>query len=110
LNPYLLLLSAIVCEVVATCALKASAGFTRWLPALLVILGYAGSFYLLSLSIQKIPIGIVYAVWSGLGTIITVIIGFLLWKETLNVQQIVGIVMILTGTIMLNLLQSPASS
>ncbi|NWG22201.1 MAG: multidrug efflux SMR transporter [Chloroflexi bacterium] len=99
----LLLLGAIVCEIFGTNALKASEGFTRPLPALLVIIGYGTSFYLMSLSLRTIPLGIAYAIWSGLGTAVIAVIGVLLWREKLGAAGIIGIALIIAGVVLLNL-------
>lgn len=68
LPPYVLLGVAIVAEVIATSALRASQGFSRWLPSTMVVLGYGAAFYCLSLTLKSIPVGIVYAVWSGVAS------------------------------------------
>lgn len=99
----LLLLLAIVSEVVATSSLKAAQGFTRVWPSLAVVFGYGAAFYLLSLCLKTIPLGIAYAIWSGLGTVGVALIGYFLWRESLSGMQLVGIALILTGTVILNL-------
>lgn len=103
MKSFLILLLAIVSEVIATSSLKASQGFTRWGPSLLVVVGYAAAFYLLSLSLKSIPLGIAYAIWSGLGTVGVVLIGYFVWREQLNGYHVVGIALILIGTVILNL-------
>lgn len=102
------LLGAIVCEIIGTNALKASNGFTRWLPALIVVVGYSASFYLMSQSLRTIPLGIAYAIWSGLGTAVIAIIGVMLWREQLNMAGIAGIILIVAGVALLNLFGKPA--
>lgn len=110
MNPLLLLLLAIVSEVAATTALKASAGLTRPAPTAVVLIGYATAFYLLSLSLKQIPLGTAYAIWSGLGTLGAVLAGVLLWREPLDAARVVGIAMIVGGVLVLNLLaKSPAA-
>ncbi|GAB7387713.1 multidrug efflux SMR transporter [Bacillaceae bacterium] len=74
----------------------------QW-PSLLVVIGYGAAFYLLSLSLKHIPLGVAYAIWSGLGTVGTVMIGFFLWRETLDIYRVIGIALILIGTVILNL-------
>jgi multidrug transporter EmrE-like cation transporter len=103
MKPYLCLLLAILCEVIGTGALKESAGFTRVIPTLIVIVAYLAAFILFSVSLRHIPVGIAYAIWSGLGTVGTVLIGIFLWDEQLNISQFAGIFLILTGSLMLNL-------
>lgn len=106
MKPFLYLLLAIVGEVTATASLKASQGFSRLMPSLFVVFGYGAAFYLLSLSLKFIPLGIAYAIWSGLGTVGAVTIGVLVWRDTLNLFQVVGITLILIGTVILNLTKS----
>jgi len=103
MKPFLYLLLAIISEVIATSSLKASQGFTRWWPSLWVVIGYGAAFYLLSLSLKHIPLGVAYAIWSGLGTVGVVVIGLIVWRETLNVYSVIGIALILIGTVILNL-------
>ncbi|MFQ3632941.1 DMT family transporter [Roseiflexus sp.] len=99
----LLLFGAIICELIGTNALKAADGFTRLLPTLLVIAGYGASFYLMSLSLRTIPLGIAYAIWSGLGTAIIAVIGVIVWREHLNSAGVIGIVLIIVGVVLLNM-------
>jgi len=103
MKPILYLLLAIVSEVIATTSLKASQGFTRLWPSAVVVVGYGAAFYLLSLSLKQIPLGVAYAIWSGLGTVGTVLIGFFVWRETLDLYRGLGIALILIGTVILNL-------
>lgn len=100
---FLYLLLAIVSEVIATSSLKASQGFSRLWPSLLVVVGYGAAFYWFSLSLKQIPLGIAYAIWAGLGTVGVVLIGLFLWGETLNALRVFGIALILIGTVILNL-------
>ncbi len=97
-----LLLGAIGSEVVATAALKAVDGLARPIPLALVVGGYAVSFYLLSLSLQRIPLGVAYAIWSGLGTAAIVGIGWLVYGEGLDGPRLVGIALIVVGVVVLN--------
>jgi|ERR1044071_8158160 small multidrug resistance pump len=94
---------AVLSEVIATTSLKFSEGFTKFLPSLIVVVGYGLSFYLLSLSLKVMPIGIAYALWSGIGIILTVIAGLLLWGERLDWARITGIGFILIGILIINL-------
>jgi len=80
----LILFFAILSEVIATTALKLSDGFTRIVPSVIVVIGYCFSFYLLSISLKVIPIGLAYAIWSGVGIVLTVIAGMILWRESLD--------------------------
>jgi small multidrug resistance pump len=96
------LVLAISTEIVATSALKASDGFTRLGPGIVVVVGYAASFYFLSLSLREIPLGVVYAVWSGIGTAAIALIGVLFFQETLGWAGIGGIVLIVLGVVLLS--------
>jgi small multidrug resistance pump len=102
-GPMLILLLAIVSEVVGTVALKASEGFARLGPTLLVVVGYVLTFYFLGLALKQIPLGVAYAIWSGLGTAGAVLAGLLLWRESLSPAGVVGIALIVAGVLILNL-------
>ncbi|MDN5270779.1 multidrug efflux SMR transporter [Chloroflexus sp. MS-CIW-1] len=101
---WLFLLIAILTEVVATSALKASAGFTRLLPSLIVVIGYAISFYAMSLALEAIPVGIAYAVWSGIGIVLITVAAWILYGQHLDLWAMIGIGFIIVGVIILNLL------
>ena len=105
MNPgsMLILLLAILSEVVGTVALKASEGFARFGPIVLVVVGYGLSFYFLALALKQIPLGVAYAIWSGLGTAGAVVAGVLLWRESLTLAGVAGLVLIIAGVILLNL-------
>ena len=98
----LFLVLAIVGEVIGTAGLKASKGFGRSGPSVLAVLGYCVAFYFLSLSLKQIPLGIAYAVWSGLGTVGSVLLGVLVWREALGPAHLIGIGLIVVGVIVLN--------
>jgi small multidrug resistance pump len=83
--------------------LKASEGFVRLGPNVLVAVGYGLSFYLLALALKQMPLGVAYAIWSGLGTAGAIVAGILLWRESLNLAGVVGILLIIVGVAMLNL-------
>jgi small multidrug resistance pump len=99
---WLYLVLAIVLEVVATSALKASDGFTRLLPSLVVVLGYSAAFYLLSITLRTMPVGVVYAVWSGVGVVLITLVGWLWFKQALDWPALIGIALISAGVIVLN--------
>ena len=99
----LILFFAILSEVTATTALKFSAGFTRLFPSAVVVIGYGLSFYLLSLSLKVIPIGVAYAIWSGVGVVLTVIIGAMIWHEPLDWARGIGIFLVIAGILIINL-------
>lgn len=98
---WFLLALAILSEVVATSALKASDGMTRLVPGLVVVGGYAIAFWLLALTLRTLPVGFVYGVWAGLGVIGVAIVGALFFGEALGVIKIVGFVLIVTGVILI---------
>ena len=99
----LILFFAILSEVIATTALKLSDGFTRIVPSVIVIIGYGVSFYLLSISLKVLPIGLAYAIWSGVGIVLTVIAGILIWRESLDWARVIGIIFIILGILIINL-------
>lgn len=94
---------AIASEILATSALKASDGMTRLLPALVVVAGYAVAFYLLALTLKTMPVGFVYALWSGLGIVGVAIMGALLFGEAFSPLKIAGMGLIVAGILLLNL-------
>ncbi|MBP9904382.1 MAG: multidrug efflux SMR transporter [Rhodoferax sp.] len=93
---------AIVCEVIATSALKASDGFTRLAPSMVVVVGYVVSFYCLSLTLRSIPVGIVYAIWSGVGILLISMVGWLLFGQALSPVTMLGMAFITVGVVILN--------
>lgn len=107
MNVWWVLSLAIIAEVVATLALKASEGFTRTLPVLIVVIGYATAFYCMSLSLRSIPVGIVYAVWSGVGIVLVAFMSWILYQQTLSMTHWFGIALILAGVVVLNLASTP---
>ncbi|MBI5943783.1 MAG: multidrug efflux SMR transporter [Chloroflexi bacterium] len=100
---------AVVSEVTATTALKFSEGFTKLVPSLVVVVGYGLSFYLLSLSLNVIPIGTAYALWSGIGIVLTVIAGVILWREQMDWARAIGIALIIMGILVINLFSKAAA-
>lgn len=100
---YLYLAVAILAEVIATSALKASEEFTKLYPSLIVVVGYSIAFYFMTLVLRTIPIGITYAIWSGLGIILVAIIGIVLYKETPDIPAIIGMGLIISGVAVIHL-------
>jgi small multidrug resistance pump len=101
---YAMLAVAIVTEVIATLALKASEGFSKLQPSLIVVAGYALSFALLGLALNRgLPMGLAYATWAAIGTATIALLGVLLFKESLSVQAMLGLGMIIVGVVLLNL-------
>ncbi|HIY70319.1 MAG TPA: Qac family quaternary ammonium compound efflux SMR transporter [Candidatus Luteimonas excrementigallinarum] len=106
MKAWLFLAIAIIGEVVATSALKSSEGFTRLGPSVVVVVGYGIAFYLLSLVIKSIPVGIAYAVWSGLGIVLVAAIAWVVHDQKLDLWAFVGIGLIVLGVAVLNLLSN----
>jgi small multidrug resistance pump len=94
---------AIVGEVIATSFLRSSAGFTQLVPSVIVVVGYAVTFYFFSLALQTIPVGIGYAIWSGAGILLISIIAYFLHGQTLDLPALIGIGLILSGVLVINL-------
>ncbi len=102
MGPWAYLGLAIAAEVVATSALKASEGFSRFWPSALVVLCYGLSFYLLSLTLKSIPLGVVYAVWSGLGIVLIALVAYLMYGQRLDLPALLGIALILSGVVIIH--------
>ena len=100
---YLYLSIAIVAEVIATSSLRACEGFTRLWPSVVVLVGYALAFYFLSLTLRSMSVGIVYAIWSGVGIVLISIIAWILFGQKLDVPAVVGIVLIIAGVAVINI-------
>ena len=98
---YLYLAIAIIAEVTATSALKASEEFTRLYPSLIVVVGYAAAFYFLTLVLRTIPVGITYAVWSGLGIVLVTIVGMLVYKQIPDIAAVIGMALIVSGVVVI---------
>ena len=99
----LILFFAVLSEVIATTSLKFSEGFTKLVPSIVVVVGYGLSFYLLSMTLKVMPIGIAYALWSGIGITLTVIAGKIIWNESLDWARVTGIILIIIGILVINL-------
>ncbi|MFC2990956.1 DMT family transporter [Halomonas tibetensis] len=97
---------AIVAEVVATSALKATEGFTRLWPSLLVMVGYALAFYMLSLVLRTMPVGIVYAIWAGLGIVLVAVVGLVVYGQRPDLPAVIGIGLIVAGVLTIQLFSS----
>ncbi len=103
MNSYLLLFIAIICEVIATSSLKLSNGFTHLMYSIITIIGYSASFYVLSLALKTIPVGIAYAIWSGIGIIIISLIAWIFMKQSLDLAALIGMGFIIFGVVIINL-------
>ncbi|POR49400.1 small multidrug resistance pump [Paraburkholderia eburnea] len=102
-SPWLILAIAIVAEVIATSALRASNGFSRLVPSAIVVAGYGVSFYCLSLTLKTLPVGIVYAVWSGVGIVLITLVAMALYKQVPDLPAMLGLGLIVAGVLVLNL-------
>ncbi len=94
---------AIIAEVIGTSALKASMGFTRPGPTAVVVIGYGIAFYFLSLTLQTLPVGVTYAIWSGVGIVLISLFAWLAYGQTLDLPAVIGLTLIIAGVIVLNL-------
>ena len=101
--PYIYLALAIFAEVTATSALKASSEFTKLIPSIIVVVGYVISFYFMTLVLRSIPIGITYAIWSGLGIVLISVVGFIVYKEALDIPAMIGMGLIITGVAVIHI-------
>ena len=105
---YLILLLAVVAETIGTTSLQASQQFSRLWPSVLVVVSYGISFYLLGLTLKFMPVGIVYAIWSGLGILLIAIIGFIVFGQRLDWPAVIGMAMILAGILVIHLFSKTA--
>lgn len=103
LSGYVLLAVAIAVEIFATSMLKLSAGFTRLLPSVIFVVGMSLSFFAMGRALLTLPLSVAYAVWAGVGTALTALIGVLVWKEELSMTAVAGIGLIVAGVVILNL-------
>ena len=103
MNGYTSLALAIVAEVIATSALQASAGFTRLGPSVLVVLGYGVAFYCLSLTLRTVPVGVAYALWSGLGIVLITAMGWVLYQQRVDAAALLGMALIMAGVAVIQL-------
>jgi small multidrug resistance pump len=109
MNQWIFLGVAIVSEVIGTSDLKASEGFTRLWPSLIVVVGYLSAFYFLSLTLKTMPIGVAYAIWSGAGVALIALIAWALYGQALDVPAIIGLSLIVAGVVVLNVFSSTTS-
>ncbi|WP_433957184.1 DMT family transporter [Cytobacillus horneckiae] len=102
MKSYIILALSIICEVFATSMLKLSEGFTIVFPSIGVIIGYALSFYLIAIALKTLPLSLAYAIWAGVGTALTALIGVLVWGELFSILKLTGLVLIIAGVVLLN--------
>lgn len=103
---WIYLAGAITFEIIATSALKAAEGFTKPLPTAIVVVGYVTAFYCLSVALRTIPMGIAYAIWSGIGIVVISVIGYVVYRQRLDLPALLGIVLIIAGIIVINTFSS----
>ena len=106
---YIYLAIAIVAEVIATSALKASEEFTKLIPSLIVIVGYGVAFYFLTLVLRTIPVGITYAVWAGLGIVLVALAGAILYNQIPDIPAAIGMGLIVAGVVVINVFSKTIS-
>lgn len=103
MRSYIYLVLAIVFEIIATTFLKKSDQFTKLFPSIITVIGYITTFYLFSLTLKQVPVGIAYAIWSGVGIVFITIIGIVAFKQVPDLPAIIGILLIVIGVIVINL-------
>jgi small multidrug resistance pump len=105
---YLFLALAIILEVIGSSFMKASDGFTKWLPSTIVVVAYISCFYFLSLALKTIPLGVAYAIWAGLGIVLTASVSVIVFKQKLDLPAIIGIIFIVVGVVIMNFFSKTA--
>lgn len=105
---YLFLSIAIVAEVIATSALRAAEGFTVLLPSVVAVIGYVVAFYFLSLTLKTMPVGVAYAIWSGVGIVLVSLVALVLYKQVLDLPAMLGMGLIMAGVLVINLFSKTA--
>jgi small multidrug resistance pump len=106
---YLYLALAILFEVIGSSFMQASDGFSKWLPSTIVVIAYSICFYFFSLALKAIPLGIAYAIWGGLGIVLTALISVVIFKHRLDAPAIIGIVLIVAGVVVMNVFSKTAT-
>ena len=106
---YVYLAIAILSEVIGTGALKASESFTKLGPSIIVVLGYGAAFYFLSLVLKTIPVGIAYAIWAGMGIVLIAIIGAVVFKQIPDLPAVIGMALIVSGVVVINVFSKTVS-
>lgn len=105
---YLYLALAIVLEVIGSSCMKASDGFTKWLPTGITIVAYLACFFFFSQSLKQIPLGTAYAIWAGMGIVLTAIISVIIFKQSLDAPAIIGMALIIAGVVVMNVFSKTA--
>ncbi len=107
---YWYLAIAIIAEVIATSALKASGEFTKLVPSIIVVTGYGVAFYFLALVLRTIPVGVAYAIWNGMGIVLITIVGSVFFKQIPDVPTLIGMILIISGVVVINVLSKIISN
>lgn len=105
---YFYLLIAVVFEIVGTSALQSSQQFTRLVPSIVVLIGFTGALYFLTLTLKYMPLGIVYAIWSGFGIVLITAISFFWFRQPVDLPAIMGLTLIIAGIVIINLFSNTA--
>jgi multidrug transporter EmrE-like cation transporter len=108
MNKWIILGMAIVAETVATSAMKSSEGFTRLVPSVIVVIGYGIAFYFLSMTLKEIPVGIAYAIWSGVGIVLISLVGWIMFGQKLDAPALIGMALIISGVVVMNTFSTSA--
>lgn len=108
MNKWVILGMAIVAETVATSAMKSSEGFTRLVPSIIVVIGYGIAFYFLSMTLKEIPVGIAYAIWSGVGIVLISLVGWIMFGQKLDAPALIGMALIISGVVVMNAFSTSA--
>ena len=109
MNHWLAIGIAIIAEVIATTSLKASKEFTLLIPSTIVVIGYGVAFYFMTISLRVLPVGIMYAIWSGTGIVLVSLLGWVVYKQTLDIPAILGLGLIIAGVFVINLFSTSVS-
>lgn len=109
MNAYIALTIAIIAEVVATSALKASNSFTSIVPTAIVVVGYATAFYFLSVTLKTMPMGIAYAMWAGLGIVLIALAGFVFYQQKIDMAGMIGMALIIAGVVVTNVFSNTSA-
>jgi len=106
---YVWLMVAILFEMLGTAGLQASEQFTRLVPSILVVVGFSGSMYFMTLTLRYMPVGIVYALWSGIGIVLLAIIGAVVFRQSMDIWAVIGMGLIIAGIVIIQLFSTTAS-
>ncbi len=108
MNKWIALGIAIVAETIATSAMKSSEGFSKLVPSVIVVIGYGIAFYFLSVTLKVIPVGIAYAIWSGVGIVLISLVGWIMFGQKLDAPAIIGMALIISGVVVMNVFSESA--